>query len=191
MKRRNPPALAVWLNRLGVSEGNEPLAGDLLEEFRSGRTAGWYWRQTLMAICAEPGRRICPYRHILLGVVVGSSVETGALLAARLFDIPWGLALVGAVLPVCIQLGIGLLALRNNDPEAEKSSERFDRSAGPGLATLISLCTFAFFDALIAFADNLTQIRTALLWLLLIHLYLLFLMALFYLRNAKEDQPEI
>jgi hypothetical protein len=29
---------------------NEALAGDLLEEFRSGRSAGWYWRQVLGAI---------------------------------------------------------------------------------------------------------------------------------------------
>jgi len=35
MKRRNPPALAVWfLNRPGVSAGNEALTGDLPEEFR-------------------------------------------------------------------------------------------------------------------------------------------------------------
>lgn len=63
MKRRNPPALAVWLlNRLGVSAGNEPLTGDLLEEFRSGRTAGWYWRQTLMAIVAAFVQRVSELR---------------------------------------------------------------------------------------------------------------------------------
>ena len=29
---------------------NEALAGDLLEQFGQGRSAGWYWRQVIAAI---------------------------------------------------------------------------------------------------------------------------------------------
>jgi hypothetical protein len=48
---RRPPALANWLlDRLGYGRQNAPLAGDLLEEFRSGRSAFWYWRQTLVVV---------------------------------------------------------------------------------------------------------------------------------------------
>jgi len=48
---RKPPALAIWLSdRLGVTERNGPLAGDLLEAFQGGRSAGWFWRQALIAI---------------------------------------------------------------------------------------------------------------------------------------------
>jgi hypothetical protein len=51
MKSTAPPALAAWLlEHLAMGPRNESLAGDLLEEFSSGRTDGWYWRQTLSAI---------------------------------------------------------------------------------------------------------------------------------------------
>lgn len=51
MNARTPPALAVWLlRRLRYFEYNEALAGDVQEEFASGRSRRWYWRQTLMVI---------------------------------------------------------------------------------------------------------------------------------------------
>lgn len=57
MSSRKPPWPAVWLlSRFRLLARNEALAGDLIEEFHSGRTAGWFWRQTLSAIRAEIGR---------------------------------------------------------------------------------------------------------------------------------------
>lgn len=51
MKPKNPPTIASWvLEHLAVGRENEALAGDLLEEFRRGRSASWYWRQVLVAI---------------------------------------------------------------------------------------------------------------------------------------------
>jgi hypothetical protein len=51
MKRREPPATATWLlQHFSPGKRNEALAGDLLEEFQSGRSAGWYWSQVLGAI---------------------------------------------------------------------------------------------------------------------------------------------
>lgn len=41
--------LALWL--LGhLAHRNEPLAGDLLEQFRVGRSVSWLWSQLLIAI---------------------------------------------------------------------------------------------------------------------------------------------
>ncbi len=52
MSRREPPPQATWmLENLTSGRRDEALAGDLLEEFRSGRSDGWYWRQVLSA-CA-------------------------------------------------------------------------------------------------------------------------------------------
>ena len=46
---RGMSALALWL--LGrLAHRNEPLAGDLLEQFRSRRSALWIWSQLLFAI---------------------------------------------------------------------------------------------------------------------------------------------
>ena len=46
---RGMSALALWL--LGrLAPRNEPLAGDLLEQFRSGRSTAWLWSQLLFAI---------------------------------------------------------------------------------------------------------------------------------------------
>lgn len=51
MRPNDPPRVATWmLEHLTLGRKNEALAGDLLEEFRRGRTAVWYWRQVLLAI---------------------------------------------------------------------------------------------------------------------------------------------
>jgi len=58
MSFRKPPGVATWLlNRLGHASVNPSLAGDLLEEFQSGRSRGWYWRQILIVIAKPAGPR--------------------------------------------------------------------------------------------------------------------------------------
>jgi hypothetical protein len=50
MRRREPPSLATWmLEHLTPAGRDEALGGDLLEEFRGGRSEGWYWWQVLSA----------------------------------------------------------------------------------------------------------------------------------------------
>ncbi len=51
MKSSQPPAVATWLLLQFASEQNrDALAGDLIEEYRRGRSESWYWRQVLIAI---------------------------------------------------------------------------------------------------------------------------------------------
>ena len=47
-----PPRLAVALLHRCVS-ANEPLVGDLLEEFQSGRSRVWFWKQVCLAIVTD------------------------------------------------------------------------------------------------------------------------------------------
>src|ERR1700723_1181566 len=50
MRRTEPPPLATWILEHGIPSDNaEALAGDLLEQFRLGRSNGWFWRQVLAA----------------------------------------------------------------------------------------------------------------------------------------------
>lgn len=52
MRRTEPPTLATWmLEHCVPADHADALAGDLLEDFRAGRSDSWYWRQTLSA-CA-------------------------------------------------------------------------------------------------------------------------------------------
>ena len=47
----NPPKTAMWLLRHACpGSHNQALTGDLVEKFREGRSAGWFWKQVVIAI---------------------------------------------------------------------------------------------------------------------------------------------
>jgi hypothetical protein len=51
MKALRPPILATkLLERLISGPHGDALAGDLMEQYRQGRSSAWYWRQALIAI---------------------------------------------------------------------------------------------------------------------------------------------
>ncbi len=86
----NPPRLATWL--LGwLEDTSGPLVGDLYEEWQNGRSAGWFWRQTMRALHGRAARYVAERRPLaFLGLAaiglywVGThlplpGVNTGAL----------------------------------------------------------------------------------------------------------------
>jgi hypothetical protein len=78
MSPRKPPRVADWLlDRFGLTGQNPPLAGDLLEEFRNGRSAAWYWRQTLVAISIGSVRNVRLCSRSLTGTIVGWAAQAG------------------------------------------------------------------------------------------------------------------
>lgn len=47
----DPPKLATWLmEKLTPAPHNAPLAGDLMEAFKQGRSSSWYWRQVFWTV---------------------------------------------------------------------------------------------------------------------------------------------
>ncbi len=65
---------------------NDALAGDLLEEFRNGRSTRWYWRQVLAAIAIGGGREIVNHRMVLLFAAAWSMLAPAWLLAVAAFE---------------------------------------------------------------------------------------------------------
>lgn len=71
MNRTAPPTLATWiLEHWAPGDSNDALAGDLLEEFRDGRTAAWYWRQVFAAVAIRCWREILNRRVLLVFAVL-------------------------------------------------------------------------------------------------------------------------
>lgn len=67
MNRSEPPRTATWLlEHLMSADNNDALAGDLLESFRAGRTAGWYWQQVFAAIALRTLRCYKRHRFVIL-----------------------------------------------------------------------------------------------------------------------------
>lgn len=162
MNLRQPPKLAVWLlSFFRVSAGNEPLAGDLLEELRSGRTAGWYWRQAFMAIVATFGQRFRAYRQDLLAMLLGWFAETSVIAALWIFQIPLGAHFL--VLGVCglasiwvvlyVEYRVRLHLWRNDDSSEEESDEIWERVLSPRLVILRSFGYFLVNDAIVVLLD--------------------------------------
>jgi hypothetical protein len=76
MNHGNPPRVATWIfEYLRPSGCDDALAGDLLEEFRSGRSAGWYWLQIIAALAVEWGQRAWQQRNCLLFAAAWSFVS--------------------------------------------------------------------------------------------------------------------
>jgi hypothetical protein len=67
LKGTRPPSLATWmLEHLTPGDRDEALAGDLLEDFRSGRSPAWYWQQTLTACTVGWLRHLSERRMLVL-----------------------------------------------------------------------------------------------------------------------------
>ncbi len=73
MRALSPPRLATWLlERLASGEKRESLVGDLIEQHRNGRSAWWYWRQSLTAILASAVTDLRAHKlHAIRAVMIG------------------------------------------------------------------------------------------------------------------------
>jgi hypothetical protein len=51
MRPSHPPRIAAWiLNRFSPGRDTDAIAGDLIEQYRQGRSRSWYWREVTVAV---------------------------------------------------------------------------------------------------------------------------------------------
>ena len=102
MKPTDPPALATALLELLIPPRTSAgLIGDLIEEYRNGRSRTWYWQQTIVALMMSAFRegrahKLQASSAIVLGYLCGASLCYFTTSAAGKFVGPY--TVVGAYL---------------------------------------------------------------------------------------------
>ena len=92
MRKAAPPLVAAWLlEHLTIGPRNEALVGDLCEEFRSGRSTGWYWRQVTLAIAVGIYRAIGNYGAAALFALMWSMLAPAWVLIVAGVEQQWDL----------------------------------------------------------------------------------------------------
>jgi hypothetical protein len=91
------PALATWLLEHLVPGEKDAIAGDLVEEFRNGRSRAWFWRQALTAIflafCSESYRQRSAIVFAMLWAGIVSVSWRHLLFASRFQSLfAWGIS---------------------------------------------------------------------------------------------------
>jgi hypothetical protein len=83
MTLQKPPKAARWLlEHFGSSPNNSALIGDLDERYLNGRSAGWYWRQSLATIAASFFNEVWSHKRLTFkAIVYGSGVFAASRLA--------------------------------------------------------------------------------------------------------------
>jgi hypothetical protein len=96
-----PPRFATWLlERLAPDERRDSLIGDLIERYRNGNSASWYWRQALGAIVFGNAKAIGDHKLLALrAVLVGfASMWVFSAAARFLLQVLWVFASGGVYL---------------------------------------------------------------------------------------------
>jgi hypothetical protein len=128
MKTMRSVGLANWmLKHWTFAPYNESLTGDLLEELRSGRSVGWYWRQAISAIAISLSNksRVCVFPSVfstgwsmlfpaLWPFIIGSQAAQTIVQRMAAYDLPYSTALkaVGALTPVTLWVWLGFFVYR-------------------------------------------------------------------------------
>jgi hypothetical protein len=70
---QQPPRIATWMaERLVPHARRESLVGDLMEQYRHGRSDLWYWRQVFVAIVAASAHDLAAHKSLAFrGLAIG------------------------------------------------------------------------------------------------------------------------
>jgi hypothetical protein len=79
MKSSEEPKIATWL--FDSFSDNKELAGDLIEEYRAGRSAAWYWMQVLLGVAVGLRQEILSHKFLAAKAVVTGWIALYVLVA--------------------------------------------------------------------------------------------------------------
>ena len=81
--KRTIPSLASWLlRRFGVPQQNEPLMGDIVEEYAAGRSLWWLGWQMLVAVAGTNARTAWRRKGLTLRAIVTGWAVLGCVVLA-------------------------------------------------------------------------------------------------------------
>ncbi len=90
MNMSKPPGLVHWLlERCTSGPQRESLIGDMLEQYHRGRSATWYWRQTISAIAASFAGQVWQNKLLAISVAVLSAYLGDIYRFSRLYVWVW------------------------------------------------------------------------------------------------------
>ncbi|UWZ86779.1 hypothetical protein [Occallatibacter riparius] len=148
MTRIEPPPLATWiLEHCIPGQRDGALAGDLLEEFRYGRSNGWYWRQALAALLVGWVRYLGSRSSLIVFAVLWSMLAPAwAVLVNRVLDpnLPWPASVAGWLALNLIFVWTGMLLFAalhrqfSHPFAAKKLKTAFALAAGIFLPTYVA-----------------------------------------------------
>ncbi len=116
MRSSQPPPVATWVLKHFGSR-NEALTGDLVEEYRQGRSTVWYWRQVLMVVVVGCGNEIRTHKLASVRAIItgwAALILSGFLINLALGKL-YSKALValglGPMVRALVALGLGPMGL--------------------------------------------------------------------------------
>ena len=119
--------VVLWLlQQSGIAEKNQPIIGDLLEEYASGRSARWLWWQALAAVVTTAAgdlrqHKLLALRAVGIGILV---ILPASAFKYQITSHPWAGGLIAFWTFTLLSFAFcGLRGLLPEPPVFEKSQQ--------------------------------------------------------------------
>jgi hypothetical protein len=186
---QHPPLLATWLLERFCAD--VALAGDLIEQYREGKSIGWYWKQAIAAVSVYSVAQILEHKWLAVRAVATGYViwyllnnmflhgvlrpvmDDGALRVAYIFigyafwiANGWTIARLHRPYSTAMVMAYVLWAIVASVPPVYAAVSAIGDPNGPSLtweiaARVATLCSLITGGVLSTYCDQIRQLRAA------------------------------